>query len=755
MEEEDDFDFYNPKTWLVAPESENADSPSISSLMNSLDLQIKKKDSPMAALLPERHPKYKVFIDEYRIDDRMDEIEHDFSNHIAAAYESGDLADIATSPQQKGPSGTSSMKGDKELADEAENMSPLNDVYASKPYLVLQSEDTMREEDEAMVERKMALARKRLADERGKHLVIGSELATMDPDVLLNAMLNPHEVAVPRPPVLVNALGRDSSASVWWQYEDLKNVPEEARVTAWEITRYRLSNGQWVDKGITAVKEPHEIDKCSCTIPDLQNGFMYKFTVMGRNLRGRGFESPLTDAVLVEADLPPGWFRFWDADSDRIFYSNLKTKQSSWTRPDEDPYYLDEEIVLLFSDAERLHLRKLYDDCIHLCTRISQHAFKAILLEVGEVAGISKIARYFFEFSTGGKEYIKRWDHFMLIMAAIKRKKMKANEVGRCQQCQNYSACLPCYVYEHATCCTRLSFFALLDGWNEENTEKNKYGAWVVEWSSVGERNCYRNTITDEIRWDAPKELRFYLPKRMEEKMLSLFSPQNVEDFKMRYSQYDQDGSGNIDRIEFKMLLEGMGIFINDRLRDRLINEIDLNRNGTIEFHEFCFLMMNLNNPNSTWNFLKKALPDPEVVRARVLERAPLVDSALQVVSDTASKGGREGSQQQGLTNAESSRSCGWTFKRSFIKAHLSVTHCCVDIITACHKIETDYRAAVTYGDEFMDSYLLCKRPFGEHGMFCMCGCRKIEEDHVFYFPFHKNEDEPLTWSSVCPCCDK
>lgn len=51
----------------------------------------------------------------------------------------------------------------------------------------------------------------------------------------------------------------------------------------------------------------------------------------------------------------------------------------------------------------------------------------------------------------------------------------------------------------------------------------------------------------------------------------------------MRFSKFDLDGSGAIDRVEFKMLLEDMGIRVRDSVRERLIREIDLNGNGTIE----------------------------------------------------------------------------------------------------------------------------------------------------------------------------
>ena len=48
---------------------------------------------------------------------------------------------------------------------------------------------------------------------------------------------------------------------------------------------------------------------------------------------------------------------------------------------------------------------------------------------------------------------------------------------------------------------------------------------------------------------------------------------------------------------------------------------------------------------------------------------------------------------------------------------------------------------------------ILCKRPAGEHGPHCMCGCRKVFPEEVMYPMWTTSKDEPLTWNLVCPCC--
>jgi len=763
-EEEDDFDFYNPRTWLVSP----AGSPetSLSAMMANLPLLTKPTAElePLANLLPEKKPKFKVFIDEYRPDDTMQEIEHDFSNHIADAIDYAETASaaaavVAAAVAAAPPSPLRIL--DIEGGGSSESASPLNDHYATKPYVVDAGQERTADEEEELAQRRLVLAREKLAKERGKYLLIGSELATVDPEVLLHAMLHPHEIEPPKPPLLVNALGKDGCASVWWQYDDFGKVAEEARVTAWEVTRYRRDGDSgWVSKGVTLVTEPSEIEKCRCEIHDVPNGVLYRFSVAGRNLRGKGFDSPLSDAVLVESDLPPGWFRFWDDASGHLYYSNLKTRQSSWERPEKDPFYLHEEIILAFSDAEHKHLRDIFQECIGLQGRITARAFKSILLEMGEVLGVHRIGEYFLEFGPGGRESIRHWDVYMRIMSVIKQRKVRSRETGSCQKCLNFSCCLPCFLWDHATCCTRFSFFMMLDNWDEGSTEKNKYGDWAIEYSELARKDCYVNSTTQERRWDAPNEVRFYLPAKLKAKLSSMFDPREVDEFKARFSTYDQDGSGNIDTVEFKLLLEGMGIFVSDRLRTRLINEIDLNRNGTIEFHEFCFLMMQLNNPQSGLAFLRKKtkLPSPEELRlamsgaaaqpttpAATQDHTPFGDGN-QNNSSSNSKNNHNNNNNNNSSSSSSSSNKGGSA--------LPPALCCASILAAYTQTVADYHLVVQQADEKVDMYLLCMRPYSEHGPTCMCGCRKVEEDDVYYCPFSVNEDEPIVWSMVCPCFD-
>ena len=449
-------------------------------------------------------------------------------------------------------------------------------------------------------------------------------------EALLESLLNPANIPSPDPPTQVFALGKDGCAAVWWHY-DRGNIPEAAWITEWEIRRYRMDrDGEWRFKGATIINEPHLIDKNRCTVELLENNCQYSFTVTATNRRGRGFESPKSEAVMVEAVLPPGWFRFWHQETQRFFYSNIKTRQAMWTRPEDDEWYLDEGIILLFNAEERAYLRELYEEEMHHFKRITVQGFRRIMMDAGESMGKSRIRDYLIEYCS--KEQITSWTDFMYIVGSIKRKKQHRDRGSNCNLMMNYTVMLPCYIWTECLSVewTRCSLMYLLGG--DAHHEKQKIGDWVVEWSPLAERYCYTNSKTHATTWDTPEEVRFYLPPKMTETLLQTFSEGDIADFKVRFSHLDLNNSGFIDEHEFKLLLESMNINISDRSRSRLIREIDINGNGTIEFHEFCFMMLNLHQPtvkkqgmSSIWEQIK-AMSDNEQQLQAVTDDMVAVD---------------------------------------------------------------------------------------------------------------------------------
>lgn len=94
------------------------------------------------------------------------------------------------------------------------------------------------------------------------------------------------------------------------------------------------------------------------------------------------------------------------------------------------------------------------------------------------------------------------------------------------------------------------------------------------------------------MRWDMPNDVRFYLPPALEDKLLKSFDYGHLETFKQYFIMLDVDCSGELSDKEIAVLLESLGIKISDKLFEKLIFTIDLNGNGTIEYDEFCWMML-------------------------------------------------------------------------------------------------------------------------------------------------------------------
>ena len=445
----------------------------------------------------------------------------------------------------------------------------------------------------------------------------------------------------PEPPATVCAIGNPDQAAVWWimgeevdppcdEPADGESIfipegedPEEFKaqleleqaekqrkkaIVAWEICRYRreLNGDEWSSKGSITIRA---LGRKQVMVENLSNGFEYRFTVRAINGNGPSSESKPSNTVVIEAKLPVGWFRFYEKTKGKFYYANLKTHQSSWTRPDLDPNFLDEQIILNFNENELKYLRELFDEEIYAFESISIERFDWCLQECGEKISMKEIKVLFKAYidvtfdventrkreatsSTGLKsDEISEWQQFMAIMLHVKKQKMKPSVVA-----ENVESC--------ATYFTR----RLMGKLKGRNMEKVKYGDWKEEWNDVANRNVYTNTVTKECRWEMPDEVRFYIPPKMNDQLMKIFDYGHIETFKRQFSQIDVDSSGDISDTEIKMLFDAMNIKVTEKKFKRLIKSIDLNGNGSIEFDEFCFMMYCIvsNDKNSEWGDLVK-----------------------------------------------------------------------------------------------------------------------------------------------------
>ena len=75
----------------------------------------------------------------------------------------------------------------------------------------------------------------------------------------------------------------------------------------------------------------------------------------------------------------------------------------------------------------------------------------------------------------------------------------------------------------------------------------------------------------------------------MEEKL----SPEQIADFKEAFSLFDHDENGSISAKELGEVLKALGQNPSKNELSDMINEVDVDGNGTVEFAEFVILMTN------------------------------------------------------------------------------------------------------------------------------------------------------------------
>lgn len=65
----------------------------------------------------------------------------------------------------------------------------------------------------------------------------------------------------------------------------------------------------------------------------------------------------------------------------------------------------------------------------------------------------------------------------------------------------------------------------------------------------------------------------------------------DLERYKKRFHMFDKDGKGFITIVDVQRVLESINLQINESALHEILNEVDLNKNGQVEFNEFLQLM--------------------------------------------------------------------------------------------------------------------------------------------------------------------
>ena len=82
----------------------------------------------------------------------------------------------------------------------------------------------------------------------------------------------------------------------------------------------------------------------------------------------------------------------------------------------------------------------------------------------------------------------------------------------------------------------------------------------VIEHSELAERDFYVNQRTGESYWSMPPQVKFYIPPRLEDKLLMVFDYGDIEEFQQYFSLLDVDSSGDLSGKEIKLLLKALDL---------------------------------------------------------------------------------------------------------------------------------------------------------------------------------------------------
>jgi hypothetical protein len=122
---------------------------------------------------------------------------------------------------------------------------------------------------------------------------------------------------------------------------------------------------------------------------------------------------------MVEEPLPVGWFRLYDDESSKNTYINLRTREAVSSRPDADPYYVEDSVAAVFCKRELVFLRELFHEDMEHFQRISPPRFSDCLLEVGEPLPARTVERLFVHFAED-RDALTTWTEFITLMKHVK-----------------------------------------------------------------------------------------------------------------------------------------------------------------------------------------------------------------------------------------------------------------------------------------------------------------------------------------------
>lgn len=189
---------------------------------------------------------------------------------------------------------------------------------------------------------------------------------------------------LPDPPSTVCAIGRNESAEVWWTKD--YGIVDNKDILEWEITRYRKDKKDgkviWSNKGSMVLLQMGRIHQCKFF--GLKNHCEYRFTVTIKNEHGHSMESLPSNMVYIDAPPPVGWKLLYDQSSQQYYYFNEYFRFSQLSRPDEDPYYIENYIAKSFSKREIRKFKEVWIEEMMHFEKMTHLRLQEVLAELGE-----------------------------------------------------------------------------------------------------------------------------------------------------------------------------------------------------------------------------------------------------------------------------------------------------------------------------------------------------------------------------------
>ena len=89
--------------------------------------------------------------------------------------------------------------------------------------------------------------------------------------------------------------------------------------------------------------------------------------------------------------------------------------------------------------------------------------------------------------------------------------------------------------------------------------------------------------------------------------MVENLSEERITEFKAAFELFDKDRDGAINNKELGTVMRNLGQNPSEEELKQMINEIDFDKNGVIDFNEFSYLMVKKMNGNDTEEELLEA----------------------------------------------------------------------------------------------------------------------------------------------------